>query len=490
MKTTAANLIVLIAPLLLLAQTGRGAGDDPAQQINAEVIKRFGGKVTSYTGPDAEEEAHSECDPPPASMGKTVTFVNSSLTDDDLLCLRYVLRDINPAKLDLRFTRVTGASLWHNLDLPKLIDLDLSSTLVNGAGLHELTSFPDLKYLRLNCDRLVLEEMVLFLMAESATSQVQAKHNKLRLYLSHASMTSLLTPIFGASGQTQELLADDWLKGLVEPFVNHPIAFLEGLDISEVGLTYDGLRYLDRFPNLVELSLAGNKKIINDKLETEGKSDETIAFLAQGCRQKITHLDLSRICITDKAMAYIKEYKKLEVLEIANTRVTDIGLLDVVPHNPQLKKLDISNTLTLATKPPSNPGVTPDPTKIQEAISKLEKLSTLNISGTGIDDYGMKAIWKTLQSKTSDIFIGAPFVNRGSLKSLDLANTSVTDEWLMDFDEKGVAFPWLKTINIAGTRMTVGGIARRNGMLRSYPVGKPRNPKAPNPPAKAETTKP
>ena len=121
-------------------------------------------------------------------LAKTVRFVNTALSDRSLKALSPYLTRINPQRLELRFTKVTGiepgVDLWRSLDLPKLEDLDLSSTPTSLRQLGELKYLDRLQYLRLNYNRLRFDEIAQFIDHAYAAKPGGRMH----LYLSHVTM--------------------------------------------------------------------------------------------------------------------------------------------------------------------------------------------------------------------------------------------------------------------------------------------------------------
>ncbi len=371
--------------LALLVLTGPGMCAEPSARIKKakEAIRFQGGRVTTYINPDTLEEEEGEALPAlgastigllgsPGGQGPllaasalfpgraeghyTVTFANSDLTDARLVCLKDSLKEIDPKRLDLRFTSVTGTqpgvNLWQDLVLPNLVDLDLSSTLVE--CLPSLKNFHKLKYLRLANDRLRYRELDRFIRDESKICPCQGIH----LYLSRASLIDL-KPIQLPDGTSAceevHLTSDCWLTRLVQALALRA-GFCAGLDVSNNGISNQALKSqsLCRL-GLAEVSLAGNNEV----------QDDGIAFLKQ-YSATITNLNLSGTKVTGKGLASIDKCSGLKRLALSGiNNLSDAGLVAILTKNRSIVRLDLSGTPTV---------VTPD---LQEAIGKLEHLVLL-----------------------------------------------------------------------------------------------------------------
>jgi hypothetical protein len=230
-----------------------------------------------------------------------------------------------------------------------------------------------------------------------------------------------------------------------------------------------------RLAKLTELSLAGNDNV----------TDDGLAFLGDGQRfDSITSLNLSDTAVTNKTLVdYLTKYAKLETLRLSNTRITDKGLSSLLERNRDLATLDLASTPTVVTE------------EVQSAIGSLLRLKTLNLSGTGVDDGGLKVIWgkqrdsletqlqgtfqteeqqAEARSRLLQNYQGLPqFMSMAKLESLDISRTAVTDRGLVDGDgSAGVRFTFL-TLYTGDTRITSGGLSRYNALRRAFgPVTK------------------
>jgi uncharacterized protein YjbI with pentapeptide repeats len=440
---------------LLLSEGGTVRAEPSREETAAESsINRLGGTVIrpkyEKGKPKFDAVTLKEDDTP-----VTVTFANTELTDAQFASLSTPLRTINPQKLDLRFTHLRGAAvdgspLWNLLDLPQLDDLDLSSTLVDAADLQgHLNHFARLTRLRLNYNSLLLKGLSDFIHNSS--------HLKLHLYLSHVEMRD-------ADGRTR-MKADEWLRRLASNKDAQANTILIGLDLSHNRLTDKGLEVLKSeagrtaFPKLKELILAGNPDI----------TDGGLSFLQDEDRAKtIKDLDLSDTQLSNFGIPHLFPYHDLTSLSLANTIVTDAGIEDLLTNNGKLTTLDLSRTATLR-KP-----------EICSRLGALKKLRSLNISGTGITDEGLRVFWEgqladlsllteaqqqniadSLQCALEDL---PRRYHPGVLNVLSVADTSVSVNGLLDRDiatgvERGVRFPHLSTILTGGTSITDGALS-------------------------------
>jgi Leucine Rich repeat len=559
-----ATFLTILMPVPIGIANCALADDNDAENA----IKAVGGEVGYLNREtDLEVTEEDEIKKTKSELIKVVRFVNTNLTDYGLAELTRELKQINPMKLDLRFTKVTGidpgAEVWQSLDLSNLDDLDLSSTPVNVRDLHKLQSISTgkLKYLKLNYNRLIFEEFTQFIKAA-------AIHNP-HIYISLSSVSmverrSEWSAENSAAYQERILPGDEWLNKLVAD-EQIQAQFWKGLDVSDIGLTDDALtNSLTKLTNLVEINLSGNKKVtdagliflqgvelrlmssVNDVsgIPREGKNliivaavDDVLHFrtfdgdgktvvdtdekrlteqvrqiedlrkrleklwpphdltgsekrqvitavtsivghtLQDNGRSKIvTRLDLSGTQASDRSLGYLTEYTNLKNLRLSNTKVTDQGLAPLLRQQPELTKLDLSGTRTLVQN------------DVQVAIGKLKKLRVLNLSGTGVDDAGLKTIWdgqSGLTEPTLDALEPAPrdklegtvkktyavvptTFNDGLLEWLDISKTTVTSKGLLgDNASAGVRFN-LRALAYTDTGITAGLINRYNAISRSF----------------------
>jgi internalin A len=415
------SFIVAALSLTFSAQI-TSAGENPCGPCR--VISRFGGVKI----PDLPKDDFG------------IRFMNPTLADCDLACLRPALEEIARGKgrffLNLSFTNVTDAGLAELADLTSLHDLDLSSTHVHGYGLRQLASLANLTHLRLNYDLLTLPELIAFVK--------EFKGTRIRLYLRH-------TNVLGTSHQptlTQFALGLDTC-----------VCKVSGLDLSDNQLDDPGLTYLCKFTNLKMLNLAENKKVTAEGLN--------FSYLKE--------LYLSGVQVTENGLKSIGQLKKLETLDLSNTgqpkdtNADTLGKLDLTilavagakdlsdkglprllsGRASKLTALDMSGTPTLAIDerwwaPGNNLGI-----KALCKLGELQKLKFLSVSGTGLSNRGLKTIG-TL----------------ASLVYLDVSKTVVTDKGL-DYLKSLVQ---LTNFIKDDTGMTNGANARLRGLNKNYPT--------------------
>jgi hypothetical protein len=243
---------------------------------------------------------------------------------------------------------------------------------------------------------------------------------------------------------------------------------LEGLDLSGLGLTDDGLEILQAVDNslLKKLNLSGNK-LTNQNLEyldrfrglqsLELSDNKNITDVGLGKFPKVTNLRQLSLSGTGRPVD-------------GNGTVTDDGVSGLLSRNAgTLVSLNLADTPTLTT---ASVG----------AIRQLKYLETLNASGTGIADETLKKIWKKNENK------GEKKEDHGwgliALFTLDVSGTAVTDAGLIDgpMDAPTTGFPKLKTIRsrVGDPKLTSGGISRRNALLWSQNFADSDKPIMPN----------
>ena len=349
----------------------------------------------------------------------TVIFMKTSLTDAELLSLIAPLQqENNLSKLDLRFTKVTGRGFKELNTITNLTELDLSSTPLCYEGLCELRCLEQLEKVTLKNTYLRLNGLNFFLGANS----------KLRS-LDLAGVT----------------VSDDQLKKTSATSLFQTIGELKELrelDLSGMELNASDLAALQQLGKLKKLYLA-NTKLTDPLLE---KFD--FARFAN-----LTQLSLAGNDLTDKKLAQLAKPAKLTTLNLSGTKLTDVILLDIVKTNNQLKDLDVSKTTTMVNL------------EVLNSFGGLTKLKTLNLSGTGVNDNGLKTIWRSFyppanfNRQSIDSYLKF-IIYYGALESLDISSTRVSDKGLMDDDQQEMGFPMLKFINYGDTKVTSGGINR------------------------------
>jgi hypothetical protein len=166
------------------------------------------------------------------------------------------------------------------------------------------------------------------------------------------------------------------------------LANLQDLNIHSTQVTDDGLRLIRCFPELESLDLGGSSPI------------------------------------TDGGLQYLEPLRKLESLELSESRFSDHALV----HLKHLTRLEL---LYIAWTPITGAGF--------KHLSKLSRLETLFAAESQFTDEGLKYL--------------TPF---SLLNSLGLSRTNVTDKGLRHLE----CLSKLKTLSLDGTRVTKQGKAK------------------------------
>jgi hypothetical protein len=103
--------------------------------------------------------------------------------------------------------------------------------------------------------------------------------------------------------------------------------------IGHSKLTDDSLALLSRLPGIETLMLQSNHF-----------TDEGLARLCGKDRLKRLHIGLGVVRVTDAGIAHLRDFKKLEVLDVQNSEVTAPGLDSLVKDLPNLRELWLSGT--------------------------------------------------------------------------------------------------------------------------------------------------
>ncbi len=354
----------------------------------------------------------------------------------------------NPTKvvsLDLRFAKLTEAGARAVASLTQLTALDMRHTPVTGAMLEELAPLKQLTALSLDSDQItdevvaVLVKVNLFhtldqcvaagLVArrpsklEDVTSLVLGKTKVTEAALKHvAKMPQLATLNLGGANVKaaglKELaplknlvtldirspqITGETLTALREVNLLHTLSVattadrkrpakpddVASLDLSATGVTDEGLRQLDAFPNLTSLNLLHAAKL----------TDAGLKGLAP--LKKLDTLTLDSTRITDAALAALQEANLLHALAFAKgpnarrpatpeevaslnlpgTAVTDAGL-------KQLAAFTNLTSLTVASNKVTDEGL--------KELAAFKKLTALSLRGTKVTAAGVQALQKEL----------------------------------------------------------------------------------------------
>jgi Leucine-rich repeat (LRR) protein len=406
---------------------------DHCQDHAVERIERLGGKIDLYVNPAKQVSWSQSAKELSSSDPKTVTFFNTNLTDLELALVTEALVQIgNITRLELSYTKVKGETLGCLTSVTSLRELDLSSSPITGDGLLQLARLCQLKSISLNNTSLPIDSFVYF-------------KNELAPYLT----TLQLSGVKVVDPCLQPVGAAQFLR-----LIGH-FSALEHLDLSQTlavsgsSNDADGVSKwyaLARLHGLTELNLSNNNL------------DEA-AVPAIACLTKLIVLNLAgNKNLTDDGLADLWPPKEedgrhdaletglnhLIKLNLSGTQLTDLGLSAIADWNAQLVELYIADTHTLVS--PHSPDV----------LSKFTNLTTLNLSDTGVNDELFRGMW------TDDKLV--------KLESLDISGTAITDRGLIaEKPRLAVGFRRLKTLYSADTKVTTGGVNRRNALNAFLP---------------------
>jgi hypothetical protein len=151
--------------------------------------------------------------------------------------------------------------------------------------------------------------------------------------------------------------------------------------------------------------------------------------------RNVTELDLRYAeLIGDGALAAIRDWKKLRVLNLRGTKVTDTGLA-FISHLPNLETLDIGYALI------TDNGL--------ELLTGLPKLKSLAIGGNKMTDVGLNSLRPAK-----------------SLEALDLSGMQRTDSglWFVTVTDGGLeslaSLTNLTSLNVRGAKITDAGLEK------------------------------
>jgi Leucine-rich repeat (LRR) protein len=435
---------IIVAAVLAMGSLPSIWGAMPARgdELENDAVARLealGAKVGGYSdAPAARARMRFVAQPfDAAGAAKTVTFLDTNLTDLELsLATCALLQITNLKRLDLSKTKLKGESLGGLAGLASLEELDLSSTPLSGCGLHALSLLSHLRSLSLNntwlrrdsfaCLQSALAGQLTTLNLSGVTfvddsGKPLAPGDILELIRPFSLLTRLdlaqTLAIPGSPGAQKTGVANlGPLTGLTR---------LNKLDLSNNNLKGWTMQSVARLEALTDLNLSGNKDLTDDCLAVLWPPEPPAgaALPAVGLRN-------------------------LKTLSLSGTKLTDAGLTVLAERRRGLTELDLSSTPTL---------VKPD---VAAGLGKLSGLTKLNLSGTGLNDAALRALWKDKQLP--------------ALKSLDVSATAVTNRGLAkDTAPPEVGFAALETLFASDTRVTAGGISRRNALLASLAPARP-----------------
>lgn len=191
-----------------------------------------------------------------------------------------------------------------------------------------------------------------------------------------------------------------------------------------------------------------------EHLESVDLSDTNIRAdqLAQMRRKEWVRIDLCRTKITTEGLHNLDRTNDLTYLSLAGSDVTD-EMLDAIKD---------SMIITLSL----------DDTRINDAgmasIAKMPHLQSLSLARTKIGDEGLRFL---SQTRCSDLNLsgtaltdkGLTYVlmtSPGTMPSLNLSNTHISDEGMKDFTHLGY---FIDALNLANTQITDAGLENLKG---------------------------
>jgi len=422
MSTTRLIATAIIVGSLLPTLVPNPARADPCLENAVRWLQRFGGKVDRYEHPAKEPTLAQPAKPLSPWDPKTVTFFNTNLSDLDLVLVSDALLQIgNLTRMDLRYTRLKGESLGVLAGIASLRELELSSTPISSRGLLELTLLGQLTSIGLDNTSLPYDSSVVFQCKFQATLR--------SLHLAGARIVDPGLRPLGANGILQ------WISHFSE---------LESLDLSQT-LAVPGspeaehgvssLQPLTCLQKLTALNLANNN--LNERTLTPLLQLTNLTVLSLAGNRKLK--DSSLVALWPSIGSALDRLTKLN---LSGTQLTDAGLAAIVSRNINLVDINISSTYTLT----SSAGAI--------SLGRLNELLKLDISGTGVNDAVFRTIWEGGRLNKLD--------------SLDISGTMVTDRGLTsDKPQPAVGFMLLDSLYCADTKVTTGGVNRRNALRAS-----------------------
>lgn len=196
---------------------------------------------------------------------------------------------------------------------------------------------------------------------------------------------------------------------------------LRELSISCVKFTDAGLAGLKELRELRELNIGGSGLAKTSGGAAGGGGTEGVA----------------QVPVTDDSLAALEGNAKLEVLNLAGTKITDAGLAHLKDIKT-LRKIDVSNSAVTGTG--------------FKAFAGMPVFVEINARGAAISDEGLKGI---KEIKT--------------LQTLYLAHTKITDAGL----EELKSLRSLRTVSLFNTRVSVTKVNELREALPSAKIGEP-----------------
>ena len=389
-------------------------------------VEATGAKVHLYDIAKAKPGAPISGPGLAASDIKTITFFNTSFNDLDLaLVTDYVTQIPNVKKINFSYTRLNGETLWGLATIATLEELDLSTTPLTGRGLAQVALLRQLKWINLSNTRLPSDSVDYF-------------HSQIPPSLTNLQFSG--AKVLDAAAQP---LAAHALLHLIGKFaglehLNLASTLAQPGSVDETNGVSD-LQPLSNLDKLTELDLSNNS-LKDPAIKEVGKLAATLTALSLAGNSDLTDIGLVAIAPLKPGVP-AAGYNMLTKLNLSGTKLTDAKFAIIANRNTQLTELNLSGTLLFGYKPSLDP------------LRNLSGLTKLDISGTGLNDALFRKLWE-----------GDPFPK---LASLDVSGTLVTDKGLINESVPSVGFPSLKPIYCADTKITTGGVNRRNAVLAS-----------------------
>jgi hypothetical protein len=423
MSTRRLTAIAIVAGFLYLSLATHDLCADSRQERAVERLKTFGGFVHAYSPPVHKTFLPTATGPLSATDPKSVIFFNTSLRDIDLAVLADSLIEIgNLQRLVLSYTRVTGTLPPAVAAIGSLEEIDLSSTPISGEGLVGLTLPTNLKRVSLNDTTLPRDAFDVF------TRDIAPRLTTLQLS--------------GARVVDPQMQPVD--SKTIALFIGR-CTLLEHLDLSGALASRgskeekNGVADLSNLTGLVqltELNLASDN-LRNSALSSVVQLTQLTALNLSGSA-RLNDNDLSSVW---PAASPLLGLHNLQRLNLSGTHLTDAQVPELAAQLQDLTDLNISDTYTLVDD------------KAAASLDQLTNLTRLSIANTGVNDRSFRAIWK------GDCL--------RKLGSLDISGTMVTDRGLTTPNPLDVGFKELRELFAADTKITTGGVKRRNAILAS-----------------------
>jgi hypothetical protein len=332
-------------------------------------------------------------------------------------CLSYVKHLTGLNTLNLSWTNLSGRGMKHVAGLSSLQRLYLPDRITDSGLVHvaKLTSLKGLYFWDNGVTNRGLENLVNLKLLEELTLGYQIHNRRFRT----------------------RAVGDDGL-GYLAQLPNLRYLLLFGDRFSNAGLAHlknvPSLRYLTLF-NLWQISDEGAAHLAGlGRLESLSAYDSCITDKGMAALAKLRFLKAlnlgkrgdNKTKITDRGLAYLENFPRMEHLHLPTEGITDKGIAGV-SRLANLKYLWVctgnANTLT---------------DESLDHLSSLANLEDLKIAGAGFTDKGMASLGEMHGLNRLTIFAAPSVTNAGmaqlatirNLESLHLANMDITIQGL------------------------------------------------------------